>query len=236
MRIEGPLRAATLLRRLNRFAVAVHLDGREAVAHLPNSGRLYELLTPGRPTLVTLPRVPRRRTQGDATFMLGPNGWVSVDARLPGRLLAEAVREGRLEAFDGYRVERLEPAVPEEPGSRLDLLLQGPEGAALVETKSVTLVERGTALFPDAPTRRGQRHLEVLARARRQGLGAYVVFVVQRSDAADFAPHARADPDFARSLTQAARAGVRVLAYACEVHPPAIRIVRPIPVHLDRGG
>lgn len=234
MHVDRPLKPGTLLRRINRFAVAVHMDGQERLVHLPNSGRLHELLTPGRPTLVAVPRSQGqvRRTAGDAVFMLGPNGWVSVDARLPGRLLAEAIAEGRLSAFSGYRVARLEPPLPDEPGSRLDLLLEGPDGPALVETKSVTLVERGTALFPDAPTERGRRHLQVLAGARRQGRGAFVVFVVQRSDASRFAPHERADPAFSRALVEAARAGVQVLACVCEVRPPAIRVLRPIPVEL----
>lgn len=233
MQVDRPLRPGTLLARLNRFAVAVHLDGERRLVHLPNSGRLHELLTPGRPTLVAMARDEGRRTVGDAAFMLGPNGWVSVDARLPGRLLAEAIEEDRLPAFSGYRVARLEPGLPDEPGSRLDLLLAGPDGPALVETKSVTLVERGTALFPDAPTERGRRHLQALVGARRRGRGAFVVFVVQRSDASRFAPHEKADPAFAQALVEAARAGVQVLAYVCEVRPPAIRILRPIPVELD---
>ena len=235
MEVHGSLKAGTFLRRLNRFAVMVHLEGRARPIHLPNSGRLHELLTPGRPTLVAMPGREGRRTEGDATFMLGPNGWVSVDARLPGRLLAEAIAEQRLSAFAGYRVTRLEVRLPDEPGSRLDLMLTGPRGTALVETKSVTLVERGTALFPDAPTERGRRHLQVLVGARREGRDAFVVFVVQRSDASCFAPYRRADPAFAPALVEAARAGVQVLAYACEVRPPAIRILRPIPVRLDGG-
>ncbi|WP_324669858.1 DNA/RNA nuclease SfsA [Geochorda subterranea] len=233
MRIDRSLKSATFLQRLNRFAIAVHLEGERAPVHLPNSGRLHELLTPGRPTLVAPASAGKRRTVGDAAFMLGPNGWVSVDARLPGRLLAEAVTEGALDELASYRVVRLEPPAPDERDTRLDLLLERPGGRALVETKSVTLVEGGTALFPDAPTGRGRRHLVRLAAARGAGYEAYVVFVVQRLDAHRFAPHRRADPDFARALVEAAAAGVRVLAVACEVEPPEIRIVRRLPVALE---
>ncbi|MEW6045568.1 MAG: DNA/RNA nuclease SfsA, partial [Bacillota bacterium] len=176
----------------------------------------------------------RRRTVGDAVFMLGPNSWVSVDARLPGPLLAEAVRGGGLDALRGYRVVRLEYPVPDEPGSRLDLLLEGPAGLALVEAKSVTLVEKdGTALFPDAPTLRGQRHLQVLANVRRAGMEALVVFVAQRPDALRFSPHRAADPAFSRGLVEAARQGVKVLAFSCRVRPPRVEILRPIEVRLD---
>ncbi|MBE3598457.1 MAG: DNA/RNA nuclease SfsA [Limnochordaceae bacterium] len=243
MNVASVLEPSTLLARLNRFAVALHLDGKRQVAHLPNSGRLRELLTPGRPTLVALPsRAPEtsrrptvnlpRRTVGDALFMLGPNGWVCVDARLPGRLLAEAVEQQRLDVFRGWRVKRLEYPVPQEPGTRLDLLLERGEALALVETKSVTLVERGTALFPDAPTVRGRRHVEVLLRAAEAGGAAFVVFVVQRRDALRFSPHRQADPAFAEALERAARGGVQVLAYRCGVDPPSVGIEEAIPVVL----
>lgn len=229
------MRPATVLRRLNRFAALVHMGDGEAVVHLPNSGRLQELLTPGRQALVAMPRPggvrgQPRRTQGDLTFMLGPSAWVSVDARLPGRLFAEALEAGRLPGFRDYRVVRLEYRPPYAPESRLDVLVEGPDGPEPVETKSVTLVQDGTGLFPDAPTVRGRRHLEALARAAALGRTAHVVFVVQRPDVQRFAPHRRADPEFARALEQAAGAGVDVRAYACSVRPPAIEIVREIPV------
>lgn len=240
MTIGRPLQPATFLRRLNRFAALVHMAGREAVVHLPNSGRLHELLTPGRPSLVVLPapgtpRSSSRRTEGELTFMLGPCSWVSVDARLPGRLFAEALVAGRLAGFEGHRLVRLEYRPPYAPRSRLDVLIEGPRGPAPVETKSVTLVEDGTGLFPDAPTARGRRHLQALAQVAAQGRPAHVVFVVQRPDVRRFAPHRRADPEFARALEQAAEAGVQVRAYACSVQPPAIEISREIPVSVEAG-
>ncbi len=106
----------------------------------------------------------------------------------------------------------------------------GPGGPWWVETKSVTLVEGGVALFPDAPTLRGQRHLHQLAAQAISGERAAVVFVVQRPDAETFMPHAQADPAFAAALAEAARAGVEVHAFRCAVSPDEIRIVAPIPV------
>ena len=230
MNVAAQLQGAVFLERLNRFAARVRSGGDDLLAHLPNSGRLGELLTPGRPCLLAVRPAPRRRTAADLIFMLGPQGWVSVDARLPGRLLVEHVEEGRDGRWQGYRLLQPEYRPAFAAGSRLDLLLQGPRGPVAVETKSVTLVEGGTALFPDAPTARGRRHLQVLAQARRRGMEACVVFVVQRRDARRFAPHAAADPDFAEALRRAAREGVQVLAYTCTVHPPGIAIEREIPV------
>ena len=94
--------------------------------------------------------------------------------------------------------------------SRLDLLLSGPGGACFIEVKSVTLVEDGVALFPDAPTERGRRHLGALVRAMEEGYRAAAVFVIQREDARACAPHDTADPAFgprapARPSPQASR-------------------------------
>ncbi len=155
---------------------------------------------------------------------------MAVDARLPNALLAETLRAGRIAPLRGYGPPRAEVR---HGASRLDFLLERPGARCLVETKSVTLVERGVALFPDAPTARGRRHVEALARARRRGTDAAVVFVVQREDAQRFRPNVAADPALARGLARAARAGVRILAYRCRVTRRAITLADPIPVDLE---
>lgn len=217
------------LARENRFRVRVEVDGRLVAAHLPNSGRLMELLAPGRPCRLVPRPEPHRRTPLDLLLVEYAGVLVSVDARLPGPLFAEAVTEGQLPEFSGFiRLER-EVRCGE---NRIDFRLDCPGGPLWVETKSVTLVEEGVALFPDAPTLRGQRHLRQLAARVEQGERAAVVFVVQRPDAEVFMPHARADPAFAAALAEAARAGVEVYSFRCEVRPEEIRIVAPVPVFL----
>lgn len=225
-----PLIPARFLRRLNRFAVEVRLGRRRALAHLPNSGRLHELLVPGYPVWLARREGPRR-TRYDVQLVALPDGpLVSADARVPNRLFREAWAEGRLPLLRTYA--RL---IPEAPlaGSRADFGLVGPEGAAYVEVKSVTLVVEGVGLFPDAPTERGRRHLDALMAAVREGARALVVFVVQRPDAVAFRPHDGADPAFGRALRQAVAGGVLVWAYRCHVSLEEIRLADPIPVLLD---
>jgi sugar fermentation stimulation protein A len=154
---------------------------------------------------------------------------VSVDARLPNTLVAEALAAGRLEPF--LRYDRFDREV-RLGGSRLDFCLSGPAGLCWVEIKSVTLVEEGVARFPDAPTIRGTRHLRELTAAVGQGQGAAVVFVVQRPDACCFAPHIQADAAFGAALREAASAGVGVYAWTCEVSERSVIIDRHIPVDL----
>jgi sugar fermentation stimulation protein A len=244
MRISSgsqPLTPGRFLQRDNRFRVVVEVDGRETAAHLPNSGRLGELLTPGREVrLASMPN-PRRKTPYDLKLVRYAGVWVSVDARLPNPLFAEAFRRGHLPGFEGYA--ELHPEVtlddvqrPDARASRIDFLLTGPAGRCWVETKSVTLVEAGVARFPDAPTGRGRRHLEALVRAVEWGDQAAVIFVVQRPDARAFEPHAVADPLFAQTLHRAQTAGVTVLAHRCCVSEDEITLDTPIPVDTFTDG
>jgi len=232
MRLAGQLRPAAILGRLNRFAVWVDLDGREEVVHLANSGRLHELLIPGTPALLAPRDSPGRKTRFDLLLVRIGGEWVSADARLPNALVREALAAGALPPFRAYPAVRPEVRYGE---SRVDFLLEGEGGVCLVETKSVTLVEAGLALFPDAPTLRGVRHLRTLIGARAEGWQAAVVFVVQRGDALAFAPNEPADPLFAQTLREAAAAGVGVYAYRCRVTPREIRLAGEMPVRLPAG-
>ncbi len=225
-----PLLPARFVRRDNRFRATIEIDGRPAAAHVPNSGRLSELFVPGTPIWVSRASTQGRKTAYDLRLVAYANTLVSIDARLPAPLLAEAWREGRLSPFT--ECEELEQEV-RSGHSRLDLRLWRAGEPCWVEAKSVTLVEDGVALFPDAPTSRGARHLEELIRLRQEGARAAVIFVVQRSDARSFAPNAAADPTFTRTLSAAADAGVEIWAFTCRVSLTEITLDRAIPVRLD---
>jgi sugar fermentation stimulation protein A len=214
------------LKRDNRFRATVLVAGREAQAHVPNSGRLADLLTPNRPIWLTPSAAPHRRTAFDLKLVeVGPS-LVSVDARLPNQLFAEAIESGRLSGFAFPEIER----EVTRGHSRLDFRLSGPVGVCWVETKSVTLVEDGVALFPDVPTERGSKHLRALIELRRLGDRAAAVFIIQRPDARGLTPHERADPLFAATLRRAVEAGVEARAFACEVTLDSIAIAGEVPV------
>jgi len=154
---------------------------------------------------------------------------VSVDARLPNPLFAEAVAEKTITGFD---YETVRPEVT-RGNSRLDFRLSGSKGVCWVETKSVTLVRDGTALFPDAPTERGRKHLEELMDIAAGGELAAVVFVVQRPDALRFSVNRAEDPEFADTLQRAAENGVSVRAFNCGVSLEEICISDEIPVDIS---
>ena len=227
MKLPQPLIPARFVRRDNRFRVSVEVNGRLVAAHLPNSGRLGELLTPGRELRLAPMPDPRRKTPYDLKLVRYAGVWVSVDARTPNPLFAEAFHTRHMPCFGGYIHLKSEVTLDD---SRIDFLLTGPAGRLWVETKSVTLVEEGVARFPDAPTERGRRHLETLVRAVAREDQAAVLFVVQRPDARAFGPHTEADPAFAKALRRAKDSGVAVLACRCHVSEEEITLDAFIPV------
>lgn len=218
---------ARFLCRLNRFTVLAEVEGEKFKAYLPNSGRLLELLNQASTLILDRAKAGRRKTQYTVVGAITPEGVrVSVDARLPNRLMAELLRQGELEEFKGFRLSRSEPRLGK---GRVDFLLEGFEGKLLLEVKSCTLTFRGGALFPDAPTLRGRRHLLELARAVESGWKAAVVFLAQRGDVEEFQPNWREDPEFTRALKEAWRKGVKVYAYKAEFDGRKLKLLGRIP-------
>ncbi len=232
---EKPVRQVKLIERLNRFAARVQDDqGRELMVHIPNSGRLQELLCPGSEVIVTGDYHTGRKTRADLTLTRTPDkeGWVCVDARFPGKLLQAALgRFLEMNSWGEWTVIGREPAFGR---GRFDLLLGLEERKCLVETKCVTLVQQKTALFPDAPTERGTRHMMELVEARKHGYEAAVVFVVQRQDAQTFSPHDAMDPSFGQALRRAGEQGVHIFACTCRVDTEGIELSCGIHVNLSQ--
>lgn len=240
---------ARFLRRPNRFVVHALLDepvehaqdggdgpllraasGDEVVCHLPDPGRLNELLMPEKRLWLRPADRSSRKTDWSVVLVEAPtgDGLVSVDTTLPNRLIRRALEANALDELDGWRLERAEMPMGR---SRLDFLLAGGDGRRLaLEVKSVTLVEDGEGLFPDAVTARGTRHVEELAEiAGRQGWEAAVLFVLQRDDAGSIRAARSIDPDFADALARGREAGLRVLGRRCRVTMERVTLDDPVP-------
>ncbi|MDH7490539.1 MAG: DNA/RNA nuclease SfsA [Anaerolineae bacterium] len=227
MRFPASLVAARFVARDNRFRATVDLAGRLVPVHVPNSGRMRELLVPGAEVRLAPSRAPARRTAFDLALVRCAAGWVSLDARLPPRLFAEWLQRGGGGPLAGWLPVQWEVSVGH---SRVDLLLGRGDDRCWVETKSVTLVREGVALFPDAPTERGRRHLETLAALVESGQRAAVAFVVQRGDATRFRPNDETDPAFGAALRDAIRRGVTVVCCTCTVGEGGVEVVGEIPL------
>ncbi len=231
--IPGPLALSRFVSRPNRFLVYARLEGTNEVvaAHLPDPGRLRELLVEGRRVWLRPAEGAHRKTRWSAVLVETPDGEgvVSVDTSLPNRLIRAALEEKALTELAEWDLVRAEAPMGR---SRFDFLLSHPDGRQLmVEVKSVTLVENGTGLFPDAVTERGARHVRHLRDlAGEDGWEAAILFVLQRDDASRIVAAHRIDPLFAEALAEARAVGVRVLGRRCSVSLERVTLGPPVPV------
>ncbi len=234
------------MKRTSRFSARVRVDGKEQAAYVPNSGRMEELLQPGRRVYLSEQLAPHRKTTFDLLMVShgeisprdadGEGLIVSIDSRVPNQMMKRILEEGSYQRDYGHLWGSFDYVKPEYTygASRIDFLLShtGKEHGHLIEVKSVTLVQEGVARFPDAPTERGARHLDELAAAAGQGYRASVVFFVQRNDAVSFEPNDAMDPDFGDALRRATGRGVVAHAFRCNVTPARIEVAGLLPVSL----
>lgn len=217
---------AVFVSRPNRFVAVVLVEGANTRCHVKNTGRLGELLLPGAQVLIQKAANPNRSTAYDLIAVWKGNNLVNIDSAAPNRVFAEWAQAGGL---PGLRHLKAEVAFG---SSRLDFYFETEKTRGYVEVKGVTLEQDGTALFPDAPTPRGVRHLQELAQAAQQGYRALGVFVIQMKGPLRFAPNAATHPAFGLALRQAAASGVEIVALDCRVTPKGIWADSILPVDL----
>jgi sugar fermentation stimulation protein A len=235
----GNMVEARFVARPNRFLLHCELDGAAGSAgatasrlvpvHLADPGRLKELLLPGQRVWIRPAASATRKTAWSAVLVEAPGGagLVSVDTTMPNRLVHRALVAGALEELRGWTLERAEWR---HGRSRIDFLLAREDRKLALEVKSVTLVEDGVALFPDAITARGARHVRELADlARQDGWAAAILFVLQRDDAHRIEAARSIDPAFADALADARSAGVRILGRRCRVTLTHLELAEPVP-------
>lgn len=232
MLLPTPLYPGRLIRRYQRFLADVLLDSGETVtAHCPNSGSMKGCAVPGSRVLLSLSANPKRKYAHTWELVEADGVWAGINTGLPNRIVHEAIVQGEISELAGYAAIR--PEVPYGTGSRIDLLLTGDRPPCYVEIKNVTMVEGARALFPDAVTTRGQKHLRELMEVVRRGERGVIFFLVQRPDAASVSPADAIDPEYGRLLRLAITSGVEALAYRARVTPDEIRISCRLPVILD---
>ncbi len=232
MKIDGPLNDALFLERPNRFLTVVEMSGNPVNSHLPDPGRLQELLLPGASLKIRkAENTSGRKTEWTTVMVKSGKQWISLDSTLPNRFVEELLREKELPMFTDWELKRRE--VP-HGRHRFDFLLNKGSRELYLEVKSVTLVEDGVAMFPDAVTERGARHVEALAEIVHSGKSAAVLFVCQRSDVKMFRPQWERDPRFAQKLLEAETAGVEVHVISAHVTPQKIMYKEVIPHKLTK--
>ena len=209
----------TFVRRLNRFAAEVLIDGKKEKVHVKNTGRLRELLLPGAKVTLQKASDPNRKTAYDliSVYKSGLE-WVNIDSLVPNKLMKQYLM--------GLDFDMVKPEFT-FGNSRFDFYMERDGEKYLTEVKGCTLaadLERGTGLFPDAPTERGVKHLDELAAAAKKGYHCQAAFVIQMNGIHTVLPNDDTHPEFGQALRRAAKAGVQVAFYECHVEADSIKI------------
>lgn len=251
------MRKGIFVSRPNRFIAHVLVSGdggkeETVICHVKNTGRCRELLIPGVTVLVQFhpeAEVLGRKTQYSliGVWKERENGplLINMDSQAPNQAAHEWLlsnsqnislpfhKSATKESGIGLTIKNIKREVTYDH-SRFDLAFQSvdPEFSAFMEVKGVTLEEHGLAMFPDAPTERGIKHIEELIHAHQEGYEAYLLFVIQMKEMTSFEPNRVTHPEFASALKEAYKAGVHLLAYDCMVTEDSMTLDQPVPVHL----
>lgn len=220
------------LSRPNRFTANVLINGNEETVHVKNTGRCKELLIKGCTVYLFKSDNPNRKTEydligveklkDDGSFLL-----INMDSQIPNDVANEWLLKGNIISKNA-RIKR-EYTFGK---SRFDFYMEDASRKIFLEVKGVTLEEKGIALFPDAPTLRGVKHIKELENAVRAGYEAYILFIIQMKGIKYFTPNCNTHKEFAQALKHAKENGVKISALDCTVTENSITADKEIPVKI----
>ena len=221
------IRAAEFISRPNRFIAEVLIDGKPEICHVKNTGRCRELLIKGVPVWVQENDNSARKTKFDLIAVKKGEEIINIDSYAPNIAAGEWLKKGCL-----FKDVSLIKPETKWGNSRFDFYLEHGDKKAFIEVKGVTLEKDGIALFPDAPTERGIKHIEELIKAKSEGFEAYLIFVIAMKGISSFSPNYETHKEFGEALKKADKAEVKILAYDCEVTPESMKIDKRINIKL----
>lgn len=220
-----------LIRRYKRFLADIELyDGTVVTAHCTNSGSMKSCIEEGAPVYISPVSNPNRKTKYTWEMIYINNGWVGINTSNPNLLAYEAIKSGSIDKLKGYTTVKREVKFGD---SRFDIFAENNTDKCFVEVKNVTYKEGKYALFPDAVTTRGKKHLKTLIEVKKQGIRAVMLYIIQRTDVEVFAPAGEIDPEYTKALKTASEQGVDIIALVAKVTPESIKIVKELPVELQ---
>lgn len=212
--------------RPNRFIAVAEINGADEICHVKNTGRCKELLKENATVYLNKSDNTNRKTKYDLIAVEKCGRIVNIDSQAVNAVCIE------------YLPQMFKDIVFVKPecqygNSRFDIYLETKDDKVFIECKGVTLEKDGVALFPDAPTERGVKHLKELQKAVQNGYKAYALFLIQMNGITHFEPNRETHPEFAEELKRARDNGVNVLAFDCDVIENEITVNKETDVKLD---
>lgn len=220
----------TLIKRYKRFLADVYLDnGTKVVAHCTNSGSMKSCLEEGAEVYLSPVINPNRKTKFTWEMIKINGNWIGINTANPNKFVYEAIKEGIIPNMSGFTNVKREVKFG---NSRFDIYAENNSEKVFIEVKNVTLKEGNFALFPDAVTTRGQKHLNTLMQVVDSGMRAIMLYIIQRTDVEIFAPAKEIDPVYAESLKKAYQKGVEIIPVQVKVAPEKITFSKILPFDL----
>ncbi|MBE5961940.1 MAG: DNA/RNA nuclease SfsA [Lachnospiraceae bacterium] len=211
--------------RPNRFIAHIEINGKTEICHVKNTGRCKELLIPGATVYVQHFNTSTRKTNWDLIAVKKKDTLINMDSAAPNKAVGEWLAGGGLGFIPDYQ-----KAEYKYGDSRFDFYLEHGEEKWLIEVKGVTLEENGMAMFPDAPTERGIKHLNGLSHHIKEGFHTAAIFAIQMDGIHSFTANHKTHPEFAEALKNAFYSGVNILAYDCHITPDSMTVRNPVKV------
>ena len=213
---------AEFISRPNRFVAEVEIHGQRETVHVKNTGRCKELLLPGAKVILAGSDNPGRKTKYDLIAVYKPGlGLVNIDSQAPNAVVMEWL-ETKPALLPG--ITKIKPEFV-YGSSRFDFYLERGERKILMEVKGCTLEIDSVGYFPDAPTQRGVKHLNELARAVSEGYECFLAFVIAMPGITKVLPNIATHPQFGEALYAAEKAGVKILYMPCAVEEDSLKII-----------
>ncbi|MDP3386447.1 MAG: DNA/RNA nuclease SfsA [Eubacteriales bacterium] len=202
---------ATFVFRPNRFVAEVSINGIQEDVHVKNTGRCKEILVASTKVYLEKSTNPNRKTNYSLVSAYKGPMLINIDSQAPNQVVFEALKENRIRGFEDLRLIARERFYG---NSRFDIYYERNDGKkGYIEVKGVTLEVEGLAMFPDAPTERGTKHIEEMVNVVREGYEGSIFFLIQMAQVKNFSPNFEMDPKFSNSLRKAYESGVKVLVY-----------------------
>jgi len=215
MQISGKYQLGEFIERPNRFIAKVKLSQTNQIlhAHVADPGRLKELFKPAVQVYLKESNNPKRKTQFSLVAIKNRDEWININSIVANKFIAE--KYSSIQLLKNYNYLKAEYTYGK---SRLDFLLKNKntKKKVLVEVKSVTLKIGEFGFFPDAPTKRGTKHVFELIRSINDGYEAIIIFVMKRKGVKGIKPYKKLDPEFASALELAHKKGVLLKAFELE--------------------
>lgn len=213
--------------RPNRFIAIVEIDGKLEKCHVKNTGRCKELLIAGVTVYIQEASNPNRKTKYDLISVKKGNRIINMDSQVPNKVVYDWIMEGNY--FKEVTYIQREKTYG---NSRFDIYLEAANKKIFIEVKGVTLEDNDIAMFPDAPTLRGIKHIKELTKSMEEDYEAYIIFVIQMEDIIKFKPNDQTHPEFGEALRSAKSQGLNILAYDCHVKSDRIKMNNPVSIEL----